>query len=342
MAGSSSSGGAVKRRLGRGLSTLISSPAPIAPPPAADSAVETKPIGDSLANADSLHATTDRAPASDNITMIPVGDIVPNRRQPRQDFDEDALSRLSDSIRKAGLMQPIVVRPLVDSPGEYELIAGERRWRAVQRLSMPTIPAIVRTVDDREAAEWALIENLQREDLNPMDRAAAFARLIDDFSLSHQEIADEVGLDRSTISNLLRLNELDAVTSAAVRAGHLSLGHAKALLGCTDSSARGALATAAIRHGWSVRKTESEVRRLAHSVSDNTRRTASDAVKSGGSAHLDRLQDQLGALLGTKVHIEPSKAKGAGRLVIEYYSFEQFEGILERTNLAGALANTSN
>ncbi len=340
MAGASTSGTG-RRRLGRGLGSLIAAVSP-APLSHETIAVDGPADGNRATNISSSEQATD--PSTPTVVQVPVAAIVPNRRQPRQDFDDGSIASLAESIRKAGLMQPIVVRPIDgDASGKagYELIAGERRWRAARQLSMNSIPAIVRSVDDRTAAEWALIENLQREDLNPMDRAAAFARLIDDFGMSHQEIADEVGLDRSTISNLLRLNDLDTTTANAVRTGHLSLGHAKALLGCTDGPSRASLAHAAVRNGWSVRKTEGEVRRFSSDTSHNPSRTAAHAAKSGSSAHLGKLEERLGELLGTRVRIERGKEKGAGRLVIEYYSIEQFEGLLERANLAEALASTS-
>ena len=183
--------------------------------------------------------------------MLLPSEIHPNARQPRRNFDEAALQSLADSIRTAGLMQPIVVRS--DPAGGFEIVAGERRWRAADRIGLERVPAIVRSIDDQRSAELALIENLQREDLNPVERATAFQQLIDDFGLRHQEIAECVGLERSTVTNHLRLLELDDPTLDAVRSATLTLAHAKILLGITNLSRRKQLASAAVKRGWSVR-----------------------------------------------------------------------------------------
>lgn len=228
-------------------------------------------------------------------------------------------------------MQPVVVRPAPGQPGRYELVAGERRWRAAQLLGETTIPAIVRVVDDRTAAEWALIENLQREDLNPMDRAAAFRRLAEDYGLSHQAIADRVGLDRSTVSNLFRLNELDEFTADAVRTNKLSLGHAKALLGCVDPARRAELAATTVRSGWSVRRTEQAVLELARRSAHVPSPTEPPSAAALQRADLGR---RIGEHLGTRVAIEAGKSRGSGRLLVDFYSIEQFEGLLRRMGIA--------
>ena len=268
--------------------------------------------------------------SSDVLRSLPLDQIRANPRQPRQRFDDAALEGLATSIKTAGLMQPIIVRELAGtSPPRFEVVAGERRLRAAERIGLSRIPAIVREVDDRTAAEWALIENLQREDLNPMERARAFQRLVEEFGLSHQELAEQMGLDRSTVSNLLRLNDLDAGTARCVEEGLLSLGHAKALLGCTDTVRRGAVAAEAIRQGWSVRQTEARIR-----AADPVRSGRSKATRKG-SAHLDDLQRRIGDHLGTRVRIEPGRNRVSGRLVIEYFTLEQFEGLLERMGFEG-------
>ncbi|MFK7962261.1 MAG: ParB/RepB/Spo0J family partition protein, partial [Phycisphaerales bacterium] len=161
---------------------------------------------------------------------ISLSRIHANPQQPRRHFDDDAIDTLAESIRTAGLMQPIVVRPDAEQGGHYEIVAGERRFRAATKLGLMEIPAVVHEIDDRTAAEWALVENLQREDLNPIERADAFDRLRSEFGLTHQEIADAVGLDRASISNHLRLRGLDPETLDQVRAGKLGMGHARALL----------------------------------------------------------------------------------------------------------------
>ena len=197
-----------KKRLGKGLSSMIAKPVAVAPREAA-----------------SDPDSTGSSAATDGISSLPVGEIVPNPHQPRQDFDEESLRSLTDSIRTSGVMQPIVVRSTASG---FELVVGERRWRAAQAAGLERIPAVVHDLDDQTSAQWALVENLQREDLNPIERAEAFLGLQDQFGLTHQEIADQVGLTRSAVTNQIRLNELDEGTSALVRSGSLSAGHGRA------------------------------------------------------------------------------------------------------------------
>ena len=320
--------GGKRRRLGRGLGSLISVPidvssAPAAPPPT--SSPDPSPASD-------VSAAESAAAARGDVIEVPIQSLSPNPRQPRRHFDESALAALASSIRTAGLMQPIVVRPSPSRSGHFEIVAGERRYRAAQRLELERIPAIVREIDDRTAAEWALIENLQREDLNPMERARAFLALVDEFELSHQEIAEQVGLDRSSVSNLLRLNDLDPKTGAIVERGLLGLGHAKALLGCPDANLRATLAEEAVRKGWSVRQTEARVR-----AAEATRPTsASSAPSRPGSAHLADLERRIGEHLGTRVQLQRGRNRTSGRVVIEWYDLDQFEGLLRRMGFSGA------
>lgn len=289
--------------------------------------------------------------------MIAVGEVEPNASQPRQDFDEEAIARLAESIRAAGLMQPILVRPArkrgmgVDGGGSsaaYELIAGERRWRAMKLLGSTHIPAIVREVGDDDAAVLALIENLHREDLNPMERAEGLLRLVDEFGLTHLQVAERTGLDRSTVSNLLRLNEADAAMKTGLREGKLSLGHAKVLLGLTDESVREFIAAACASEGWSVRELERHVRaleaaeaaeemggadRLAGGFAEGTKTwqapAAATAERAGmRDAHLGDLERRLGEHLGTKVRIERGKTGHDGKLIITFYDLDHFESLL--------------
>ncbi len=243
-------------------------------------------------------------------------------------------------------MQPVVVRPAtvaadIAAGARFELIAGERRWRAAQLAGLATIPAVVRDVDDRTAAEFSLVENVQREDLNPLERAEAFQRLMREFHLTHAEIAERVGLDRSSISNHLRLLELDEPTKNAVRDGRLTMGHARGLLAITNIARRTALAAEAVRNEWSVRELERQARDLnaggqgAIEGKSGEPRVAIAArerseLPSPLSAHLADLQKRLGEHLGTKVHVHPGRAKGSGKLVIDFYTIDQFEGLLRR------------
>ena len=257
--------------------------------------------------------------------MLPVADVVPNPRQPRQRFTEASLDSLAESVRQAGLMQPIVVRP---GAAGFEIVAGERRWRAFQRLGKAEIPAIVKSIDDQTAAEWALVENVQREDLDPIERADGIARLMDDFGLSASAVASQIGLDRSTVANLLRVRDADPDLRSALIEGLVTQGHAKALLGVTDLRARKTLLAGCVREGWSVRETE---RRAQQSTSQER----ASAGTHGGqvqtrSAHVADLEKRLGAHLGTRVAISLGRKKGQGKMTINFFSLEQFDGLLER------------
>lgn len=323
-------------KLGRGLGSLIPVPAQrtagVSDAPAAVAAsggpatIEPKPsnvgpaaVRDAASDVpDAVHGGPVR------VSFIPVAGIVPGAYQPRGQMDSATLDALAASISQSGLMQPIVVRR---RGAGHELIAGERRWRAVQRLGWNEIPAIVQDVDDRQAAELSLIENLQREDLNPMDRATALRRLSDEFGVSHQGLAERLGLDRSTVTNLLRLNELDPASAAHVRSGALTMGHAKVLLGVADVSRRRTLADAAAAGGWSVRQLEGAVREgggVPRGTSPSSRRGAS------GTAHLADLQRRLEEHLGTRVELRVGRRKGAGELRIHFHSLDAFDGLMQR------------
>jgi len=267
------------------------------------------------------------------VRLLPIDAIVPNRHQPRTGFDEESLKELAGSIERSGLMQPVVVR----SPGNsgeqgWELVAGERRLRALKLLGRSDVPAIVIEADDQEAAEMALIENLQREDLNPLDRAAALANLRDGFGLSQTALAERVGLDRSSVANLLRILELDEFCAAAVRRGTLSLGHAKALLAISDDVLRRTTAAAALNAGWSVRELERRVRHLSGPPSER------QAVRGAGpittkQANVVDLERRLGEILGMRVHITLGRKKGSGKLQVEFNSLEQFDTLTDRLGL---------
>lgn len=259
---------------------------------------------------------------------IPVEQIVPNPRQPRTDFDVGSIESLAASIRQAGLMQPIMVRRVKSG---FELVAGERRWRAAKLIGLRVIPAIIRDLSDESSAELALIENVHREDLNPMDRALALRRLSIDFGLTHQDVADRVGLDRASVTNLLRLAELDPATADLVRSGKISQSHGKALLAVTDLERRLELAKRTAAAGWSVRELERRVQQ-ANSVKPVLTSTSDS---SGGeptprSANVADLERKLAEHLGTRVSIQLGRKKGSGRLSLEFYSFDQFDGLMSR------------
>ena len=334
----------IRRKLGRGLGSLISAPVRIdvTPAPPLDAAPSrTKPA--ELAAGPSSAVDAAPAVAREGLQSVPVARIIPNPRQPRQHFDEGPLNALANSIRISGVMQPVMLRPATPAalrPDiEFELIAGERRWRAAQIAGLTHIPAVVRDVDDRTAAEFSLVENLQREDLNPLERAEAFDRLVREFHLTHAEIASQVGLDRSSISNHLRLLELDDATRSALRDGRLTMGHARALLAITNNTQRLALAAEALRSDWSVREIERRAREAAATNATSSAAGRSGRGAAGGgaatlpnplSAHMADLQKRLGEHLGTKVHLQSGRAKGSGKLIIDFYSIDQFEGLLRR------------
>jgi ParB family transcriptional regulator, chromosome partitioning protein len=274
------------------------------------------------------------APAHENgaepeseLREIPVELIGPNPRQPRRDFDEGSLVQLADSLRERGVLQPVLLRPVAG--GTYELIAGERRWRAAQLAGFDTVPAVVRVHDDAESLELALIENMAREDLNPVEEARACALLVEELGLTREDVGRRVGRSRVAVSNLLRLLDLPDEVLDLLAAGHLSEGHGRALLTAPDHDTRRRLARSAVQEGWSVRQTEARAR-------DNGRRAAPrrPAGEPADSAHPDqveaarRLGDALGRVLGTEVQVAP---RGDGyRVVLELSDPGAAEALAER------------
>ena len=266
--------------------------------------------------------------------------IVPNPNQPRIHFDEDSLAELAESIRVVGVLQPILVRPNTGkgSPlGSFELIAGERRWRAAQRAGLTTIPALVRESDDVSSVEQALIENLHRQDLTPLEEAAAFKQLLDDFSMTHEQIAEKVGKARSAITNSLRLLSLPPSIQQLLADGRLSGGHARALLGVTDKATQESLARRCANEGWTVRAVEDAVRASTGRVGKTTSTIAGTAQnnrrdrKTGvptttlpepGLVELEKL---LSEYLATNVSV--SSANGRGRVMVEFADYDDLERI---------------
>ncbi len=264
------------------------------------------------------------------VVEIPISLIARNSRQPRERFDERAIAQLADSIRLHGLLQPITVRRLSAPRGgkTFELIAGERRLRAFESLQRTAIPAIGRVADDSQSATMALIENIQREDLNPMERAKGLERLIGEFGWTQQQAGERVGLDRATIANLLRLNELDQFTSACVRDGRLTQGHAKALLSIDTPQLRRSLAERALHDEWSVRQLEREVQRAKSAAGAPISSAPSTTRKA--SVPISDLERRLGVFLGTKVAIRKGRKSGSGSMTIQFFSLDQFDGLLNR------------
>ncbi len=257
-----------------------------------------------------------------SLVELPVSEIHPNPYQPRRDVDPVALEELKSSIQQAGLLQPVVVRPLPNGGG-FELIAGERRLRACQALGWERIPAVKREVDDRTVLTLALIENLQRDDLSPVDEARGYERLIQEFSLTQQDVAAAVGRDRSTVANALRLLRLPEAVLAMLHDGHLSVGHARALLALEDLRLVTNLAREAVAQGWSVREVEDRVRGgRAPERRPRLKRGMAPAPE------VRRVEDALRRRLGTDVRVS-LRAKGKGQLHISFYSNDDLARLLE-------------
>ena len=265
--------------------------------------------------------------ARDQLTHVPVGLLERGRYQPRTDMREESLAELAESIRAQGVVQPIVVRPVgAPAPGEgqrYEIIAGERRWRAAQMAGLAELPAIVRRVDDETAVAMSLIENIQREDLNPLEEAMALSRLVGEFGLTHQQAAEAVGRSRAAVSNLLRLLELPDEVKALVEQRQLEMGHARSLLALTNRRQLVEVGALVAKKGLSVRDTEALVRRLlARAASGEAKHDAEDR-----DPDIRRLEEDLADKLGAQVELRHG-AKGKGRWVISYHSLDELDGIL--------------
>lgn len=280
--------------------------------------------------------------AGPGITMISVHSLRPNHQQPRKTFDDHTLDQLAQSIRQDGLMQPIVVTVVTEegaaqwvdgtaeiSPITHEIVAGERRWRAAKLAGLNEVPAIVRQLTERQMAEWALIENLQREDLNPMDKAEAFDHLCKHFNISPEELGERVGQTRSAVANTMRLLSLHVSVQELVRQEVLPMGLARALAGLGDVKMQQQLARQAVREGWSVRRAEQAVRAAGRSDGQSpTGETHTKRKQFQKAAHLKDLEEQMAQQLGCKVRIRPGRKKGAGTLAIEFYSLDQFDHIV--------------
>lgn len=269
---------------------------------------------------DALLGGTEETPAGERLQNISVALLKPGKYQPRTRMDEASLRELAESIKARGVMQPILARPLPE--GRYEIIAGERRWRAAQLAGLAEVPALVREVPDEAALAMALIENIQREDLNPLEQAMGIQRLIAEFKLTHQEAAQAVGYSRSAVTNLLRLINLAPPVQALLMEGRIDMGHARALLALPGPK-QAAAAELVARKGLSVRETERLVKRQEQLPAK---------AKPKGNRDTQRLEEELSEILGTRVTIQAS-ARGRGRLIIHYGSLEQLDGILEKLRL---------
>ncbi len=282
-----------KRGLGKGLDALLGS--------AATAAVATNGATDG------------------DLRNLPVDIIQRGKYQPRMDMHQDTLEELADSIRAQGVVQPIVVRPIAE-PGRYEIIAGERRWRASQLAGLHEIPAVIRDVPDEAAVAMALIENIQREQLNPLEEAYALQRLIDEFDMTHQLAAEAVGRSRAAVSNLLRLLTLTDEVKNLIGRGDLEMGHARALLALEEAK-QGEAAKTVVSRGMSVRETERLVKKLLQPAAEKT------AVAPKVDPDIRRLEQDVAERLGSRVAIQDN-GKGKGKLVVHYNSLDELDGIL--------------
>ena len=299
-------GAAKKRGLGRGLEALLGPKAAAEVP-----ALQAMP--------------------GDQLRTLPVDAMVPGKFQPRRTMDDAKLEELASSIRAQGVIQPIVVREHVGADGKggrtYEIIAGERRWRASQRAGLGEVPVVVRVVDDRTVVAMALIENIQREDLNPLEEAQALQRLIDEFDLTHAAAAEAVGRSRAAVSNLLRLLELPAEIRTLVQTGALEMGHARALLPLAVPMAI-SLARQAAEEGWSVRQVEHRVQQLSSGkLPAEPKKPATKARQQ--QADIGALERELSETLGSRVDVVNGRGN-KGKLVIHYANLDALEGVLER------------
>ncbi|MGK2947511.1 MAG: ParB/RepB/Spo0J family partition protein [Acidimicrobiales bacterium] len=273
------------------------------------------------------------ADVGSGLREVPVGSIAPNPLQPRSYFDEEALASLTASVAELGVLQPILVRELGDE--RYELIAGERRWRAAKRAGLPSIPVVVRSVDDVLSLEQALVENLHREDLNPLEEAAAYQQLMEDFELTQEQVAQKVGRSRSAVANTLRLFQLPPTIQRLVAENQLAAGHAKALLGTPDRAYQEALAKRIVAEGLSVREAEEAVRRHNEPEAEAPEADSAPATRTPGPAPGKRLrapgllelEELLADHLSTRVAISMAGADGKGKVVVDFGGLEDLERI---------------
>ncbi len=306
-----------KPALGRGLSALLEGSPVLTPPtPAPVQSPAPKP---------------DAAPdARERVQRVPLNRIRPCPLQPRKDFPAEALRELADSIREQGIVQPLIVR---ERNGNFELIAGERRWRAAQLLNLPEVPVIVRQADDRAVLELALIENLQRENLNPIEEAHGYAQLAEHFQLTQEEIAAKVAKSRAVVANALRLLKLPAAVQKFIREGRLSVGHAKVILGLADEKKQQLAAERVIKEGLNVRQTEGLVARLLARGSRKLGIRPETGAPADTDPHIADLEARLREVFATKVQLH--YAQGKGSVEISFFSDEELERILQILGVAG-------
>jgi ParB family chromosome partitioning protein len=303
-----------KPALGRGLGALLGGNPPLPTPNPAPTVTAAVP-----------------PPAPDNrerVQRVPLNQVRPSALQPRKEFSDEALRELADSIREQGIVQPLIVR---ENGGFFELIAGERRWRASQLLGLPEVPVIVRMADDRTVLELALIENLQRENLNALEEALGYAQLAEQFKLTQEEIAVKVGKSRAAVANATRLLKLPASVQSLIRTGRISVGHAKVILGLADEKSQLLAAERVVKDGLNVRQAEGLIAKLQ----SRSPKSPADAAWKNAIVPIDsnigRLEEKLREKFGTKVRLKYAKGKGA--VEIAFFSDDELQGILENLGI---------
>ena len=268
----------------------------------------------------------DQPPPTDLLSKLPIGQLQRGKYQPRTKMDQTSLEELAASIRSQGLIQPILVRPLdPKGKGRYEIIAGERRWRAAGLAGLSEVPVVIRDVPDRAALAMALIENIQRENLNALEEAQGMQRLVDEFKMTHQDLAESVGKSRAAVSNALRLLNLSAVVQGYLQDNNLDMGHARALL-ALDARRQQEAAKKVVEQKLSVRETEELVNRLLHPVLPAAKKAAKISDRD-----VQRLAEEISEKLGTSVEIRTGR-KGSGKLIVSYTSNEHLGSLLDRLN----------
>jgi len=314
-----------KRKLGRGLDALLGGLNKSDTPSLSSNRMDSLKSQSALSSTGSANNAAATESRDGMLAEVPVDLIRRGKYQPRKEMRPEALEELANSIKAQGVMQPIVVRPVGKSDDEvlYEIIAGERRWRATQQAGLDTIPVIIRDVPDEAAIAMALIENIQREDLNAMEEAMALQRLKEEFELTHQEVADAVGKSRVTVTNLLRLITLHPDVQKMLEQGDLEMGHARALLGLPDSEQKAA-AKEVTSKGMSVRQTEALVRRQ---LQQQDNQATEIKTENGLDPDIRNLQDSLAEKIGVPVLVQHS-IKGKGKLIFSYNSLDELDGIL--------------
>ena len=306
---------AERRKLGRGLSTLIPTEKPKGQEPSTPAAPAAQPAGKKAEPAMDLPDSA--------LRDVPVDAITPNPHQPRQHFDDSALADLAKSIAEIGVLQPLLVRET--GTGRYELIAGERRWRAAQRAKLTTVPVVVREVNELASVEQALVENLHREDLTALEEAAAYQQLVDDFGLTHEQVSRRVGKSRAAVTNALRLLHLPAKIQGYLADGRLSAGHARALLSVSDAAVMESLAATAVKDGWSVRAVEEAVKKGSTGGGGDRPKPVVTALKPAGLLELEKM---LADFLETRVNV--SMVGKRGKISVDFADLVDLERIYRR------------